>query len=100
MKIFVEVLGYSVRVSKPVKTGRGKHDGVVLPFVELTQPRVYVSANGLDHQIGPRRTKLRLTPKTARADQSPLGKFAERSDSPASHKRIAHVFSFADGADL
>ena len=43
------------RPGQPLQPRGGQHDGVVLAFVELAQPRVEVAAQRLARQVGPQR---------------------------------------------
>jgi hypothetical protein len=99
-KLFAEVLGYSISAAESMKSGSSQHDCIELTVIELAQPCVYVAAHRFDHEVGPRRAKLSLSPKTACADDGPIWKLMEGSYGIASNKSVANVFPLANRPDV
>ena len=80
------------REAQPLQAGGGEHDRVVLPFVELAQPRVEVAAQRLDLQVGPLRAQLHDAAQARGADARAVRQLVQRRMARG-HERIARVLA-------
>ena len=78
---------------EPLQAGRGQHDGVVLAFVELAQPRVDVPAQRLDRQGRLEREQLRAPAHRRRPDPHP------GLERPRTAERVARILALRIRAD-
>src|SRR5947209_5722457 len=94
------MLGDTLGKTQPVQARGCENDGIELAFVELAQARVDVAANRLKSQVGAGGANLRLAAQAARADERIVRQITKTLNAGVRHQRVAHVFAFADGADV
>ena len=82
-------LANAIRPAKPAQSGRGKHDRVVLAFVELAQSRVHITAQCFRDQAAAERMKLRRAAKRTGSDFRAALKLGERSPDQS----VARIFA-------
>ena len=75
-----------------LEAGRGQHDGVVLTFVELAQPRVQVAAQGLNAQVRPQGLEQHQPAQARSADHRALRQ-GRQAGVGVGDKRVTRVFA-------
>src|SRR3990172_2151103 len=85
--------------TQTLEARRREDNGVVLPFFQLSQPRVDISPELMDHKVGPQVHELRLSPETARADVGALGQVLER-EVMQRDQRVSRVLTLCNGAEM
>ncbi len=78
------------------ETGAGEESGIHLTLAELFQPRINISAQGNDFEIGAGMEQLRLPPQAGRADHHAFGQGVQLRLPARCEQHIARIFTLQD----
>ena len=67
-------LGDQLRLTQTLQPRCGQYDGVIFPLLKFAQPRIDITAQGMNVQISPNGLQLSLAPQAGRSTRAPWGR--------------------------